>query len=125
MSATTTTASKEKKRRIAHIIAGLTILLHGYERWSHGHGTGYFFFVAGIIFLLIARWHHQLLHRWPYIDSLFFLIESSLSFLIAWEYFSAGKKLLPAIYAIAALLQLSAIFIFYRKKARQQPGMDH
>ena len=69
---------KEKRNRLkkfAHIFAGMVILIHSYERYEGGHSTYLFFALAGFVFLAVAIFHHQLQHKYPKIDSLFFLIE--------------------------------------------------
>jgi len=116
---------KQKLQRIPHIIAGVIILLHGYEKMDEGHGPYLFYFAAGVIFLSIAVFHHKLSHRFPYVDITFFIIEGILSFIVAAEYFEAGKAGLPWVYLVAGVLQLSAIFIFIRKTKRQHLVSEH
>ena len=111
-------SKKEKLKRISHFFAGFVILLHGYERWEHHHASHVFFFIAGAVFLAIAIFHHQLAARFPLIDTVFFVIEAFLSFVVAWEYFATGKKALPFVYLLAGLVQVGAVFI-WRKKHRK------
>lgn len=110
---------KEKLKRIPHILAGIIILLHGYEKLDEGHGPYLFYFFAGTIFLSIAIFHHKLSHRFAYVDTIFFIIEGILSFIVAAEYFEAGKSGLPWAYLVAGVMQLSAIFLFIRKTKKQ------
>lgn len=113
---------KEKLQRIPHILAGIIILLHGYEKLDEGHGPYMFYFAAGLIFLSIAILHHKLSHRFRYVDTIFFIIEAVLSFIVAAEYFEAGKAGLPWAYVVAGIMQLCAFFIFVIKTKKQHPG---
>ena len=118
MTASHQNSKKEKLKRISHFFAGFVILLHGYERWEHHHASHVFFFIAGAVFLSIAIFHHQLAARFPLIDTVFFLIEAFLSFVVAWEYFEAGKKALPFAYLAAGVMQVVAVFIWRRKHGK-------
>jgi len=82
----------------------------------HGPYLGYF--LAGTIFLIVALFHHRMSHRFAYVDSVFFIIETILSFIIAFEYFDAGKKGLPWMYIIAGLMQLSGMLLFIKKRKK-------
>lgn len=114
----TSASRKEKLKKLPHIMAGVLILLHAFERWDSGHTTYWFFLISGIVFLSVALLHHRLLARFPFVDTLFFVIEGMLSLIIAWEYHEAGKHAIPYMYVLAALLQLTAVFVFYKRKKR-------
>jgi hypothetical protein len=118
------TAAKSKLKKIAHFISGTVILLHGYERWETGHSTYPIFITAGIVFLLVALFHHKLLLRFRWIDGVFFMIESSLSFVISFEYFHAGKKALPILWLVAGLLQM-AMSIVYSSRRHISQDAEH
>lgn len=106
---------RNKLKKFAHIFAGMVILIHSYERYESGHGTYLFFLIAGFLFLGVAFFHHQLQHKYPRVDSAFFLIEGLLSFIVAYEYFHVGKKTIPFMYLFAGLLQIISIYIFSKK----------
>ncbi len=93
----------EKKEKIAHFIAGFIILVHGYERYDLQKPAYIFFFIAGILFLSLAFFHHRVAHRFPYIDGVFFLIESFCYGMIAADFFHEGKKALPWCYAVVTI----------------------
>lgn len=114
--ATVQSNNKEKKARIAHIVAGLVILIHAFERFDAGHGPYWLFALAGIVFILLAIFHHSIVHRFPWIDGVFFLIEGILSLVIAYEYFHAGKKALPIVYAATGVFQVFLAFWKMRDK---------
>lgn len=111
--------NKDKRKRFAHIGAGLVILIHAYEKYEGGHDTYKLFAVAGIVFLLIAIFHPILEKKMPWIDGLFFLIEGALSIVVAFDYFHVGKKALPAAYLFLGLFQF---FMAFRKS---KSGLEH
>ena len=120
MNAATINNRKEKIKKAGHITAGIIILLHAYERFEAGHESYIFFAIAGFVFLSIAFFHHALKSRFPMIDTFFFAIEAILSFIIAYEYFHAGKSALPYAYLFAGLMQFLGLFLFARKNQSYQ-----
>ena len=109
---------RNKLKKFAHIFAGLVILIHSYERYESGHGTYLFFAFAGLIFITVALFHHQLQHKYPKIDYVFFMIEGLLSFIIAYEYFHVGKKIIPFMYLFAGSMQILSIYFFSVKLSK-------
>jgi len=106
---------KEKLEKATHILSGVIILFHAYEKYEGEHSSYIYFVIAGAIFLSIAIFHHQLKLKFPWIDNCFFIIEAISSLIIAYDYFHMGKSGLPIIYLFAGLLQLSAVYFFSRK----------
>jgi hypothetical protein len=106
---------KEKLKRFSHIMAGVIILLHAFEKYESGQSSYIYFVIAGIIFLSIAFFHHQLKLKFPWIDNCFFAIEAILSLIIAYDYYHMGKVGLPFMYLFAGLFQLSAIYLFSKR----------
>jgi hypothetical protein len=106
---------KERRRRFAHIAAGLVILVHSYEKYDSGHDSYKMFAVAGIIFLIIALLHPVIEKKAPWIDGVFFVIESVLSAIVAIDYFHMGKKALPVAYVCLSIFQL---FIAFKKSKK-------
>ena len=104
--------NKEKKEKFAHILAGIVILVHAYEKYDKHEGSYTAFIIAGVIFLGVALLHHRLVKSFPYIDGGFFVIESILYAIIAADYFSVGKKGLPWCYVIVTIIYL---FIAFKK----------
>jgi intracellular septation protein A len=103
---------KATKTRFSHFGAGLVVLIHSYDRYEIGHSYTVFL-VAGSLMLLLALFHGIIEKRAVWIDGVFFLIEGSLSFYLAYDYYSLGKRALPLAYVCVALVQL----IMARKKA--------
>lgn len=115
MSINNSVKTKEKLKKISHILAAVIIFLHAYEKYESGHSSYIYFVIAGIIFFSVALFHHQLKLKFPWIDNCFFIIEAALSFIIAYDYFHMGKTGLPFMYLFAGLFQLCAIYFFSRR----------
>jgi hypothetical protein len=109
---------KEKRRRAVHIISGVTILVHAFEKYDTGHGPWIFFGVAGLIFLSIAVLHPLIEKKAPWIDGVFFVIEAALSVVIAIDFIHMRKKGLPVCYFVLAAFQLFMAFRMSRKGIR-------
>lgn len=110
---------REKRRRFAHIGAGMVILIHAYEKYETGHGSPTLFAIAGIVFLLVAILHPQLEKKAPWVDGVFFVIEGILSIAVAYDHFHLGKKALPIAYSLLAIFQ----FVMAFRKGKK--GMEH
>lgn len=106
---------KEKNKRFAHIGAGVVILVHAYEKYHSGHESWKWFLIAGIVFLSVAFMHKLIEKRAPWIDGVFFLIEATLSFIVAADYFHLGKKALPYTYLFLGCFQC---FMAFRKSRK-------
>jgi len=111
--------NREKRKRIAHIGAGIVILIHAYEKFEGGHDTYKLFAFAGIIFLSIAIFHPIIEKKIPWVDGLFFFIEGVLSIVVALDYLHLGKKALPTTYILLGLFQF---FMAFRKSKK---GIEH
>ncbi|MBY0537689.1 MAG: hypothetical protein K2P88_17665 [Chitinophagaceae bacterium] len=99
--------NREKRKKFAHIGAGIVILIHAYEKYESGHGSYLLFGIAGLIFLLIAALHQKIEEKLPWVDGVFFVIEGILSLIVAYEFFHVGKKALPITYVLLALFQFT------------------
>ena len=107
--------NKDKRKRYAHIGAGVVILNHSYEKFEGGHDTYKLFAFAGLVFLSIAIFHPLIEKKAPWVDGMFFLIEGILSILVAFDYFHLGKKALPLTYMFLGLFQF---FMAFRKSKK-------
>ncbi len=56
----------EKRKRIAHFAAGVTMLLHAYENYESGHHSYKLFAIAGTILLVFALFHHTIEKKLPW-----------------------------------------------------------
>ncbi len=111
--------NREKRKRFAHIGAGVVILIHSYDKYISGH-EGYIpFAVAGFIFVALALFHPVIENKIPWIDGVFFVIEGILSLVVAYDALEVGKKAIPVAYLLLALFQF---FMAFRKSKK---GMEH
>ena len=117
--------NKEKKEKLAHIIAGVVILTHAYEKYDLNESSYIVFVIAGIIFLSVAFLHHRLAKRFVYIDGAFFVIESILYAIIAADYFHLHKKGLPWCYVVVAVGYLFIAYKKAKKGALKYKGSAH
>lgn len=108
---------KEKIRLFAHILAGFTILAHGYEKYELQEHSYIMFFAMGILFISIALLHKKLVAYSHLLDSIFLIIEAICLAIIAADYFHAGKKALPWCYVSASIAYLVVAFFKYKKNS--------
>ena len=106
----------EKRKRVAHFIAVVTILTHSFNNFEQGHSSYKIFAVLGFVFLLLAILHPLIVKRIYWIDWVFLSFEGVLSLVIAIELFQYGKKALPLSYLILGIFQF---FIAFRKGKRE------
>jgi uncharacterized membrane protein HdeD (DUF308 family) len=111
--------NRDKRKRFAHIGAGIVILIHSYEKYEGGHDTYKLFALAGLVFLSIAIFHPLIEKKAPWVDGVFFVIEGILSIIAALDYFHLGKKALPITYIFLGLFQFFMAF----KKSKK--GIEH
>ena len=111
--------NKDKRKRFAHVGAGIIILIHSYEKYEGGHESYKLFAIAGLIFIAIAVFHPFIEKKAPWIDGIFLCIEGILSIIIAFDFFHLGKKALPISYLVLAIFQF---FMAFRKSKK---GIEH
>lgn len=109
---------KNKRKRFAHIGAGIVILIHSYERYESGLGSYILFGIAGIIFLIIAFLHPIIEKKVPWLDGVFFIVEGVLSIIVAIDFFHVGKKALPITFLFVAAFQ------FYMALKKSKKGIE-
>ena len=100
---------------LIHLLAGVIILVHAYEKYEMHEHSYVFFLVAGLVFLTIALVHHRLVKYFPYVDGVFFVREAIGYAVIAADYFHLGKKGLPWAYIFASFAYLVAAYIKGKK----------
>lgn len=117
----------EKRRRAAHLVAAITILVHAYENYETGHHSWQLFAVAGSIVLALAVFHHNIEKRVWWIDGAFFVIEGILSFVVSYDLFHHGKKALPITFLCLGIFQFYMAYKRGKKGIEKhvRPGADH
>ena len=98
-----------------HVLSGVLILIHAYEKYESGHASHAFFAIAGLLFITIAILHPVIEKKAPWVDGVFFFIEGVLSLFVAYDFFRMGKKGLPVAYVVAGLLQFFSAYKFGKK----------
>jgi len=116
--------NKEKRKRIAHILAAFIILVHAYENYETHHHSWQLFAIAGIVFLTLAIFHPAIEKKWPWIDGVFFVIEGILSITVAVDLFMFGKKALPFVYLLLGVFQFFIAF-WKGRKGQQEHNEKH
>jgi glucose uptake protein GlcU len=105
----------EKRNKISHIVAAATTFFHGFEKIDSGHIiSALFFFIAGAIFLLIALFHHKLVHRVRSVDAIFSFIEALLAAIIAIDFFNEHKHYIQYAYVLIGLAYFVRSFILFK-----------
>ena len=111
--------NRDKRKRFAHIGAGVVILIHSYEKFEGGHDSYKLFALAGLLFLSIAFLHPVIEKKAPWVDGVFLLIEGVLSIIVAIDFFHLGKRALPITFVFLGLFQF---FMAFRKSKK---GVEH
>lgn len=107
--------NKDLRQRLIHMVSGLIILIHAYEKYESVHASHVFFAIAGLLFLTIALLHPIIEKKVPWVDGVFFFIEGVLSLIVAYDFFHMGKKGLPYAYILAGLLQFFSAYRLGKK----------
>ncbi|RRB11572.1 hypothetical protein [Larkinella knui] len=116
----------EKGRIIAHVLAGVVIILKGVTKWEDHHAVlGSFFLLLGLLLVAASVWHHQL-SRWiKNFDVLVFAIEALVLGLIAYLYYQEGKQGLPWVYGLTSVGYLILMVIFSRRGVVSKARVNH
>ena len=112
---------KHIRESIAHYLTGLIVLVKGYEKSAHFHDHPFItiaLFCLGAFIIIATIFHHWFEKHIKEFKTLLHTCESLVLFLVAYYYFSEGKKGLPIAYTLAAIGHAVAAFFFYRKKVK-------
>lgn len=115
---------RERNQKLAHLLAGLVILINAYDRFDAGNMVYLVYLFAGLTFIAVAVFLPYILKKAPWANAVFFLIESFLSFVIAYEFFTAGKSALPYVYVVLGIAQLIIPLIKTRKQKNSPQGTE-
>ena len=94
----------DKLYKFAHFLAGFVVILHGIGELDHAHGSPLFFFIAGLLMILVAAFHHRIQSIVGSGESILFFIEAAVQLFIVFHYFERGKKALPIAHLFAACM---------------------
>ena len=109
---------KDNLSKLAHIISGVVVILHGIGEMDKGHGVPWFFFIAGALMLLVAVFHHQVEKKLGSGEGVIFFIEAAVQAFIMMHYIEAGKKALPLAHGFTTLM---FAYVGYMKLSKQKP----
>ncbi len=87
--------NKEKMQQLGHVIAGLIIMVPGFDAFERGDfksAAGYL--GVAVLFMLLAGWHKSFTQQFLQGDAAFFLLEAAIMFYSAWDYNTKGKTVL-------------------------------
>jgi hypothetical protein len=112
--------SKEKRKQLAHALAGVVILLKAFDKAEHGHALpGIILGIIGAAIIVMSIFHHRLAHYVKSFDSLVFLCEAVVLGIVSGLYFHDGKTGLPYSYGLASVGYLIASFVTFRRSKIQ------
>jgi len=96
-----------------HVLAGFLILLKSTVVGEHHPALGVLLFVLGVLFLVIAIFHHQLNTKFSMVaHRLLFLLESFALWIVVYELIAEHKHYLQYAYSFAALMYLLLAILF-------------
>ena len=101
-------------QKFVHFLTAFVIVLKGIAKLEHPHGYWpiiIFLFASGIYIAAIAILHDRLHHHERYLTASVYAIEAIALGLTAWLYAGEGKRYLPWVLAVAAVLFVVAIVV--------------
>jgi hypothetical protein len=113
---------RERVQQIAHILAGVLILLKSRIVGEHHPAIGTILIILGITFILVALFHHRI-ERVIGLkgESFLFLLEALAVSVVAYEMTAEHKHYLQYAYALAAVMYVIAAIMFpLRHRSHQQ-----
>ncbi|GAB4032293.1 hypothetical protein [Spirosoma gilvum] len=114
--------SKETRKQMAHVLAGVVIMIKGVDKIDHHHpATGWTLIVIGLGVFSLTLLHHRLARHIKSFDGLVFFIEAIVLGIVSAMYFQDGKKALPFAYLIASIAYLFAAYRMYQRDQKTVP----
>lgn len=117
-------------KQFAHLIAGLLILVHGFQAFENRNAKlSIIFLVLALLIIIIAGIHLWLEKQIKKIGAVFFMLEALALYYSAWQYKVDGNKLMLVISVLVASLYVwYAIYIFSsrsRKHRKRKSRSSH
>ncbi|MBK7964281.1 MAG: hypothetical protein IPK10_02480 [Bacteroidetes bacterium] len=97
----------DKLYKFAHFLAGFVVILHGIGELDHAHGSPLFFFIAGLLMILVAAFHHRIQSIVGSGESILFFIEAAVQLFIVFIILNEVRKPYPSL----TYLQLVCMFM--------------
>jgi len=109
--------------QLGHVLAGVVILLKSSIVGEHHPALGRVFLVLGIVFILVALFHHKIEEKLPLVaERCLFVLESLALGIVAFEMTAEHKQYLQYAYGFASLVYLVLAAALPRIRQRRQ---DH
>lgn len=105
----------------SHYLTGGIVLLKGYDKSEHFHEHPIIvvaLFVLGAFIIIATVFHRFFEKRVADFKTLLHLAEFIVLCLVSYYYWQEGKTAIPIIYLLAAMGNLTAAILFFRKKAK-------
>ena len=115
------------RETLSHYLTGIIVLIKGYEKSEHFHEHPYIviaFFLLGAFIIVATYFHHFFEKQVKEFRSLLHVTEFVVLCLVSYYYWQEGKKALPLAYLLAAIGNLIAAIVFYRKKVKAVKSAD-
>ena len=95
--------NKEKLQQLAHLIAGVLLIVQGFARFEQGDFlTAGGYLCIALLFVLFAGMHKKIVKRLTQGDVAIFLLEAILIFSVAYHYNETGHSFLFYVFAVVA-----------------------
>jgi hypothetical protein len=91
------------KKKIAHLLSGVTVVLHGVADLEVANGHPWFYFLLGSLMIVLAFTHHQIEKFSNLLANSFYFFEAAVLLFICIHYFEIGKKYLPYPYLFSSI----------------------
>ena len=106
---------RAKLARYAHLLTGFVIVMKGVGKIEHHqNGVGAVLIAIGIVFALFSFFHEKLAFITRH-EAVLLWIEAVVMALVAYSYFSEGKKGLPAAYVLCSVIYIVVGFYRYHR----------
>jgi hypothetical protein len=100
--------------KIIHLLTALTVLLKGLAKLEHPDGYWpiiMFLFASAAYIATIAVFHDQLHRHERFLTASVYAIEIAVTATVGWVYAHEGKKGLPWMFALAAVMFTAALVV--------------
>lgn len=104
---------------LAHYLTAAVVLLKGFDKATHFNEhpvTASLLILLGTLILVATIFHRYFTKHFKDFRIILHTFEFFVLIIVAYYYFSEGKRALPSVYVIAAIGHAISAWFFYRKK---------
>ena len=109
-----------RKQSIAHLIAGIVVILHGIDQLEVYSGKPFFYFLMGVLMIFVEIKNDSVTKFSKTLVNSFYFIEAAVIVFIAFRNFEVYKKYIPSIYSLGRASYLYVGFNKLTKKSSKQ-----